>query len=102
VFIKPVYDQAALVRDAVASVRDAMIIGAVLAVIILLLFLRHARITAISASSIPITMAITVSVMSLLGQTLNLMALRALASAIGLVIDDAVVISENIVRHAPL
>jgi CzcA family heavy metal efflux pump len=102
VFIKPVYDQAALVRDAVKSVRDAMIIGAVLAVIILLLFLRHARITAISASSIPITMAITVFVMSLIGQTFNLMTLGAMAIAIGLVIDDAVVITENIVRHTRL
>jgi CzcA family heavy metal efflux pump len=102
VFIKPVYDQAALVRAAVSSVRDAMIIGAVLAVIVLLLFLRHARITAISASSIPITMAITVFVMSLIGQTFNLMTLGAMAIAIGLVIDDAVVITENIVRHAHL
>ena len=100
VTLKAVYDQAALVRDAVKSVRDAMIIGAVLAVIILLLFLRHARITAISASSIPITMAITVFVMSLIGQTFNLMTLGAMAIAIGLVIDDAVVITENIVRHS--
>ena len=97
--IKAVYDQAALVRDAVKSVRDAMMIGAVLAVIVLLLFLRHARITAISASSIPLTMAITVFVMSLVGQTFNLMTLGAMAISIGLVIDDAVVITENIVRH---
>lgn len=100
--LKPVYDQAALVRDAVKSVRDAMLIGAVLAVIVLLLFLRHARITAISASSIPLTMAITVFVMSLVGQTFNLMTLGAMAIAIGLVIDDAVVITENIVRHLHL
>ena len=100
--LKPVYDQAALVRDAVKSVRDAMLIGAVLAVIVLLLFLRHARITAISASSIPLTMAITLFVMSLVGQTLNLMTLGAMAIAIGLVIDDAVVITENIVRHLHL
>ena len=100
--LKPVYDQASLVREAVTSVRDAMLIGAVLAVIILLLFLRHARITAISASSIPITMAITVFVMSLIGQTFNLMTLGAMAIAIGLVIDDAVVITENIVRHSHL
>src|SRR6185312_7775218 len=97
-----VYDQAALVRDAVKSVRDAMLIGAALAVIILLLFLRHGRVTAISASSIPITMAITVLVMTMLGQTFNLMTLGAMAIAIGLVIDDAVVITENIVRHAQL
>jgi CzcA family heavy metal efflux pump len=102
VVLKPVYDQAALVRDATKSVRDAMIIGAVLAVIVLLLFLRHGRVTAISASSIPITMAITVFVMSLIGQTFNLMTLGAMAIAIGLVIDDAVVITENIVRHVRL
>src|SRR6185295_2955658 len=99
---KPVYDQAALVRDAVKSVRDAMLIGAFLAVIVLLVFLRHARITAISASSIPLTMGITVYVMSLAGQTFNLMTLGAMAIAIGLVIDDAVVITENIVRHIRL
>ncbi|HWH52207.1 MAG TPA: efflux RND transporter permease subunit [Gemmatimonadaceae bacterium] len=100
--LKAVYDQAALVRDAVKSVRDAMLIGAVLAVIILLLFLRHGRITAISASSIPLTMAMTVYVMSLFGQTFNLMTLGAMAIAIGLVIDDAVVVTENIVRHLHL
>jgi CzcA family heavy metal efflux pump len=99
VHLKPIYDQAALVRDAVKSVRDAMLIGAVLAVIVLLLFLRHGRITAISASSIPLTMAITVFVMWLLGQTFNLMTLGAMAIAIGLVIDDAVVVTENIIRH---
>lgn len=97
--LKPVYDQAALVRDAVRSVRDAMLIGAALAIVVLLLFLRHGRITAISASSIPLTMAITVFVMWLLGQTFNLMTLGAMAIAIGLVIDDAVVVTENIVRH---
>ncbi len=100
--LKPLYDQAALVRDAVKSVRDAMLIGAVLAIIILLVFLRHLRITAISAASIPLTMAMTVFVMSLIGQTFNLMTLGAMAIAIGLVIDDAVVITENIVRHTRL
>lgn len=102
VHLKPVYDQAALVRDAVTSVRDAMLVGAALAVIILLLFLRHLRITAISATAIPLTLAIAVFVMRLLGQTFNLMTLGAMAIAIGLVIDDAVVITENIVRHARL
>ena len=97
--LKPVYDQGALVRDAMASVRDAMIIGAILAVIILLLFLHHARITAISASSIPLTLAISVFAMYMVGQTFNLMTLGAMAIAIGLVIDDSVVITENIIRH---
>jgi multidrug efflux pump subunit AcrB len=102
VHLKPVYDQAALVRDAVKSVRDAMLIGAALAVVILLVFLRHGRITAISASSIPLTMAITVFIMARVGQTFNLMTLGAMAIAIGLVIDDAVVITENIVRHVKM
>jgi len=102
VHLKPVYDQAALVREAVKSVRDAMLIGAVLAIVVLLGFLRHRRITAISASAIPLTMAITVFVMSLVGQTFNLMTLGAMAIAIGLVIDDAVVVTENIVRHLHL
>jgi CzcA family heavy metal efflux pump len=102
VHLKATYDQAALVRDAMATVRDAMLIGAALAVIVLLLFLRHARITAISASSIPLTLAITVAIMALAGQTFNLMTLGAMAIAIGLVIDDAVVVTENIVRHLRL
>ncbi len=100
--VKPVYDQAQLVRDAVRSVRDAMLIGAALAVVVLLVFLRHGRITAISATSIPLTLAITVFVMRVLGQTFNLMTLGAMAIAIGLVIDDAVVITENIARHLRL
>lgn len=99
VILKPVYDQAALVRDAVTSVRDAMIIGAVLAIIVLFAFLRHGRITAVSATAIPLTLAITVFIMSLIGQTFNLMTLGAMAIAVGLVIDDAVVITENIARH---
>jgi len=102
VHLKPVYDQAALVRDAVKAVRDAMLIGAVLAVLILLIFLRHARITAITASVIPLTMATTVYLMSVAGQTFNLMTFGAMAIAIGLVIDNAVVVTENIVRHLHL
>ena len=99
VVLKPVYDQAVLVRAAVASVRDAILIGAALAVVVLLAFLRNWRVTAISASVIPLTLAITIWLMSLFGQTFNLMTLGALAIAIGLVIDDAVVVTENIVRH---
>ncbi len=102
VHLKPVYDQAELVREAVRSVRDAMLVGATLAVVVLLIFLRHGRITAISAASIPLTLAITVLVMRMVGQTFNLMTLGAMAIAIGLVIDDAVVITENIARHLRL
>ncbi len=100
--LKPIYDQAGLVRDAVASVRDAMLLGALLATVVLLLFLRRVRITAISALSIPLTLIVTIFVMRLLGQTFNLMTLGAMAIAIGLVVDDAVVVTENIVRHLHL
>ena len=100
--LTPVYDQAALVREAVSSVRDAMLIGTMLAIAILLVFLRQLRITAISATAIPLTLAITVLLMRWFGQTFNLMTLGAMAIAIGLVIDDAVVITENIVRHLAL
>lgn len=102
VHLTPVYDQAALVREAVSSVRDAMLIGTVMAIAILLVFLRHLRITVISATAIPLTLAITVLLMRWFGQTFNLMTLGAMAIAIGLVIDDAVVITENIVRHLAL
>lgn len=102
VYLVPVYDQAMLVREAVGSVRDAMVVGAALAVIVLLVFLRRARLTAISAASIPITLAITVFGMRLLGQTFNLMTLGGMAIAIGLVIDDSVVVTENIARHLAL
>jgi CzcA family heavy metal efflux pump len=102
VTIKAVYDQAELVREAVRSVRDAMIVGALLAVVVLLAFLRHGRITAISAASIPLTMMITVFIMKLVGATFNLMSLGGMAVAIGLVIDDAVVVTENIARHIAL
>jgi CzcA family heavy metal efflux pump len=97
--LKPLYDQASLVRAAVSSVRDAMLIGAALAVVVLFVFLRHGMITAISATSIPLTLMITVAVMRWAGQTFNLMTLGAMAIAIGLVIDDAVVVTENIARH---
>jgi CzcA family heavy metal efflux pump len=100
--VEVVYDQAELVRDAVKSVRDAMIIGAVLAVLVLLVFLREGRITAISALAIPLTMAITVFGMKLLHGSFNLMSLGGMAIAIGLVIDDAVVVTENIARHLAL
>ncbi|NJD18464.1 MAG: efflux RND transporter permease subunit, partial [Gemmatimonadetes bacterium] len=100
--IEAVYDQAGLVRDAVGSVRDAMLVGALLAVLVLFVFLHNGVITAISALAIPLTMAITVFVMQLMGSTFNLMTLGGMAIAIGLVIDDAVVVTENIARHLAL
>jgi CzcA family heavy metal efflux pump len=94
-----VYDLAEFVQEAMGSVRDAILIGAFLAIAILFLFLREIRTTFITAMSLPLTVVGTFLVMRLLGSTLNLMSLGGLAIAIGLVIDDAVVVVENIYRH---
>jgi multidrug efflux pump subunit AcrB len=97
--VERVYNQAAFVRDSIANVRDAILIGGFLAVVILLAFLGHVRITIIAATTIPLTVVITFFFMRLFGQTFNLMSLGGIAVAIGLVIDDAVVVVENIERH---
>jgi CzcA family heavy metal efflux pump len=94
-----VYDLADFVKESIASVRDAILIGAFLAVVILYIFLREGRITLVAATTLPLAVVGTFAVMWLFGGTLNLMSLGGLAIAIGLVIDDAVVIVENIYRH---
>jgi CzcA family heavy metal efflux pump len=94
-----VYDLAEFVHDAVGNVRDAILIGGLLAVLVLYLFLRETRITLIAATSLPISVVGTFFFVSLFGGTLNLMSLGGLAIAIGLIIDDAVVVVENIYRH---
>ncbi len=94
-----VYDQAMFVQSAVFNVRDAIIVGGVFSVLILLAFLRSWRATLISALAIPTTLAITFLFLRWSGQTLNLMSLGGLAVAIGLIIDDTVVVIENIARH---
>jgi CzcA family heavy metal efflux pump len=93
------YDQSQLVRDAIASVRDAIFIGLVLACIILFFFLRDWTSSLIAGLVIPVTVAVTIVALWLIGESFNLMTLGGLAAAIGLVIDDAIVVVENIVMH---
>ena len=93
------YDQSVLVGEAVGSVRDAVLIGAGLAVVVLMLFLGNLRATLVTAVIIPATVLITFLLMRLAGLSLNLMTLGALAIGIGLVIDDAIVVVENVFRH---
>ena len=100
--ISLVYDLAEFVRDSISNVRDAILIGAVLAVLILFLFLREGRTTLIAATSLPLSVGGTFFFVKILGGTLNLMSLGGLAIAIGLIIDDAVVVIENIYRHIGL
>jgi CzcA family heavy metal efflux pump len=97
--LEPFYDQSQLVRDAISSVRDAIFIGLILACIILFLFLRDWTSSLVAGLVIPVTIAVTVLVLWLIGQSFNLMTLGGLAAAIGLVIDDAIVVVENIVMH---
>jgi CzcA family heavy metal efflux pump len=90
------YDQGRLIRDSVIGVRDAILIGIALTVGVLAFFLRNARAGLLAAVSVPFTLVATFPVMSLAGQTLNLMSLGGMAVAIGLVIDDAIVVVEAI------
>lgn len=97
--IQPVYDQGQLVRTSIANVRDAIVIGGFMSVMVLLMFLKSIRATLIAALSIPLSLIISFVFLYLTGDTLNLMSLGGLAIAIGLIIDDTVVVIENIARH---
>ena len=102
VMAKRYWDQTDLVVESQASLRDAILIGAVLAVLVILLFLRNLRMTLVAAIVIPIAMAITIFFLHLTGETLNLMSVGGLAVAVGLIIDDAIVVVENIARNMRL
>src|SRR5690242_6871169 len=97
--LQPFYDQSEIVNDSIGSVRDAILIGLILASLIMVLFLRDWGTSLVAGLVIPATIAITFVVMKALGQTFNLMTLGGLAAAVGLVIDDAIVVVENIVMH---
>ncbi len=99
VHLAPFYDQSELVRESIASVRDAIFIGLVLACMVLFLFLRDWSSSLVAGLVIPVTVAVTVLFLWVIGQSFNLMTLGGLAAAIGLVIDDAIVVVENIIVH---
>ena len=98
--VTKVYDLAEFVAAAIASVRDAILIGGLLATGVLLLFLRDLRLTLIAALALPLAVIPTFAVLHALGGSINLMSMGGLAVAIGLVIDDAVVVVEGIHRLA--
>jgi len=100
--IEPFYDQSILVTDSIKSVRDAILIGLILASIILVVFLRDWGTSLVAGLVIPVTVMVTFIALKLMGQTFNLMTLGGLAAAVGLVIDDAIVVVENIVLHRDL
>jgi CzcA family heavy metal efflux pump len=97
--VRTVYDQADLVKTSLANVRDAILIGGAFSVVTLLAFLRSVRATLIAALAIPTTLLVSFVFIRLSGDTMNLMSLGGLAIAIGIIIDDTVVVVENIARH---
>ncbi len=97
--IESFYDQSDLVKASISSVRDAIIIGLFLAAVILVLFLRDWGTSIVAGLVIPATIAITFIILRSIGESFNLMTLGGLAAAVGLVIDDAIVVVENIVLH---
>ena len=95
----PFYDQSTIVSDSIKSVRDAIFLGLILASAVLILFLRDWGTSVVAGLVIPVTVLITFIVLKIIGQSFNLMTLGGLAAAVGLVIDDAIVVVENIVLH---
>ena len=99
VVLEPVYDQGELVDDSMASVRDAILVGIALSLLVIAVSLRDWRAGLVAALPVPLTLLGTFAVMRWLGVTLNLMSLGGLAVSIGLVVDDAIVVTEGIVRR---
>jgi len=97
--IQPFYDQSIIVGESIKSVRDAILLGLILASIILVVFLRDWGTSLVAGLVIPVTVMVTFIALKVMGQTFNLMTLGGMAAAVGLVIDDAIVVVENIVLH---
>ncbi len=93
------YDQSQLVVSSAASVRDAIGVGVLLAGAVLWLFLRSVKVTLIAMVTVPAVLAAAVVLLWALGMSFNIMTLGGMAAAVGLVIDDAIVMSEHIVRR---
>lgn len=98
VTIKPYYIQADFVNDAVKSVSDSLWIGLLLAIVVAIIFLRSAKASFTILITIPVTLGLTLIVLHAIGYTFNIMTLGAIAASIGLIIDDAIVIVEQIHR----
>lgn len=96
--LKLYYNQASFVADSLKSIIDVLWIGLVLAIMVVMLFLRSFKASSVLLVTIPITLGLTFMVMKVLGYDLNIMTIGAIAAAIGLIIDDAVIIVEQIHR----
>jgi CzcA family heavy metal efflux pump len=97
--VKAWYDQSDLILDSASSLRNAIIIGVVLAALVLLVFLRDWKVTLAAVVAVPVVLAATTLVLKVFGQSFNIMTLGGMAAAIGLIIDDAIVMIEHIERR---
>lgn len=93
------YDQSVLVVQSAKSVRDAVLIGLGLAALVLLVFLGSVRTTLVAVLIVPATLAVTVLLLQLMGQSFNIMTLGGIAAAVGLIVDDVIVMVEHIARR---
>lgn len=99
VHISTWYDQSELILASASSVRDAIIIGVILGAAVLLLFLRNIKITLIAIIVVPTVLAATILVLYVLDMSFNIMTLGGMAAAVGLIIDDVIVMVEHIMRR---
>ncbi len=97
--IEMVRDASSMIRDSVRDVEETLILGGLLTILIVFCFLNSWRSTVITGLTLPISVISSFTVMYFLGMTLNVLTLMALSLAIGMLIDDAIVVRENIVRH---
>ncbi len=93
------YNDADFIKGAIADTSEALYLGAIFAVLVILIFLGNLRTTVISALAIPTSILFTFIIMYAVGFTINMLTLMALALAVGILIDDAIVVRENIFRH---
>jgi CzcA family heavy metal efflux pump len=98
VSIQPYYVQAGFVKDSIKSVTDSLWIGLALAIFVAIIFLRSFKASAVILITIPVTLLLTIICIYAFGETFNIMTLGAMAAAIGLIIDDAIVVVEQIHR----
>ncbi len=93
------YDQSRLVVASAASVRDAILIGVLLAALVLFVFLRSVKITLVAIMTVPAALATTVLLLYILGDSFNIMTLGGMAAAVALIVDDSIVMIEHVVRR---
>ena len=98
VTLRPFYNQADFVGDSIRSLKDVLWIGLVLAMLVAVLFLRSLKASSVILVTIPVTLSLTLIVLYTLGYTFNIMTFGAIAAAIGLIIDDAIIVVEQIHR----